>query len=428
MTNAYLLALTDGGGTVPPELGVARRLLARGHRVSVLAEDSMAPEVAASGAELQRWTHALNRADRLPQHAVYREWEIRNPKRLLSEMIQHLIVDPAAGYARDVTTALRSARPDLVLVSFFAFGAMVAAEAEGVPFDVLMPNIYPLPAPGMPPFGLGSQPAMGMVGRLRDRAIAGMGQRLWDSRILPGLNALREDHGLAPLRHYQDQVHRARRELVMTSAAFDFPAVLPASARYVGPVLDDPSWAEAKPWTPPPGDAPLVLVAMSTTFQNQLGCLQRVIDALANLRVRAVVTTGPALDPGALTAPSNVSVVASAPHREVMRHAALVVTHGGHGTLLKAFSAGLPVVVLHHGRDQADNAARVTWRGVGVAVPRDAKPGRIAEAVRRVLGDPALLRAAAHLGDAVRHDADSGRLLQELETLGDHVDTCDQTG
>ncbi len=396
MTNAYLVALTDGGGTVPPELGVVRRLVERGHRVGVLAEDSTAAEVAATGAAFQRWTHALNRPDRRAEHAPYQEWKIRNPRRLLDEMVEHLIVGPAAGYARDVTAAIRSTRPDLALVSFFAFGAMVAAEAEDVAFDVLMPNIYPLPAAGLPPLGLGLRPARGPLGRLRDRVVGAMGQRLWDARMLPGLNALRGGYGLAPLAHYQGQVHRARRELVMTSPAFDFPAALPANARYVGPVLDDPVWADAPGWTPPPGDGPLVLVAMSTTFQDQTGSLQRVVDALATLPVRAVVTTGPALDPDMLTAPGNVTVVAAAPHREVLRHAALVVTHGGHGTLVKAFVAGVPVVVLHHGRDQADNAARVTVHGAGVAVSRHARPGRIAGAVRRVLGPgiPARRRCA----------------------------------
>ncbi len=106
----------------------------------------------------------------------------------------------------------------------------------------------------------------------------------------------------------------------------------------------------------------------------------------------------------------------------MLRHAALVVTHGGHGTLVKAFAAGVPVVVLHHGRDQADNAARVTVHGAGVAVSRHARPGRIAGAVRRVLGDPAYRHAAGALGEALRRDADSGSLLRELEDLDAPVD------
>ncbi len=118
-----------------------------------------------------------------------------------------------------------------------------------------------------------------------------------------------------------------------------------------------------------------------------------------------------------LRAPANVAVVASAPHRLVLPHADLVVTHGGHGTVIKALAAGVPLVILHHGRDQADNAVRVTARGAGVAVPRTASAQRIATAVTDVLGDPAYRRSAARLGEAITRDAESGMLVSELEQL-----------
>jgi MGT family glycosyltransferase len=414
MGNTYLFALTDGGGTVAPELGVARRLVERGHRVTVLAEDSMSPAVTATGATFHPWRHGLNRPDHRPEHAPYREWELRSPPALLREMINHLVVRPAVGYARDVTDAIHADRPDLVLASFFAFGAMVAAEAATVPFDVLMPNIYPLPAPGLPPFGPGLRPAHGPVGRLRDRLVGTMSQRTWDGATLPALNAVRAAHGLEPVAHYQDQIHHARRELVLTSAEFDFPARLPANVRYLGPILDDPIWAPG-PWLPPPGDAPLVLASMSSTFQDQAACLQRVADALGSLSLRGLVTIGPVIDPSQLNPPPGVTVIPAAPHREVLQHAALVVTHGGHGTLMKAFAAGRPVVVLAHGRDQADNAARVIHHGAGLAVSRAAKPAKIAAAIRRVLDDPAYQQSAARLGAALRRDADDARLMTELE-------------
>jgi UDP:flavonoid glycosyltransferase YjiC (YdhE family) len=360
----YLVALVDGGGTVPPELGAVRRLAERGHTVTVLGEDSMAAEVATTGAAFRPWQRGPNRPDRRPEHDPSRDWEVRNPLRLVQRLIETQFVGPAAGYAADVDAAITEVRPDAVVCSLFAVGAMLGAESAGIPFAVLLPNIYLLPADGMPPFGLGLRPARGALGRLRDAAIGGFSRRLWDSRGLPGLNTLRAERGLAPLEHLWDQVHRARRELVMTSRDFDFPARLPAGARYVGPVLDDPAWA-GLPWAAPAGDDPLVLVTMSSGFQDQLGSLRRIVEAMGVLPVRAVVTTGPALDPASFDPPGNVTVLAAAPHRQVLGHAALVVTHGGHGTVMKALAAGVPMVVLHHGRDQADNAARVTARGAG---------------------------------------------------------------
>jgi len=63
------------------------------------------------------------------------------------------------------------------------------------------------------------------------------------------------------------------RVLVMTSPSFDFPAqALPPNVRYVGPQLDDPHWAEGEDWRPA-GLEPLVLVAMSSTFQSHVDAL-----------------------------------------------------------------------------------------------------------------------------------------------------------
>ena len=415
----YLFAVVDGGGNVPPELSAARRLVERGHAVTVLAEDSVASDVRATGAALRRWAHAPNRPDRAPDHDPARDWECTYPWQLVERLVATLMVGPAAAYATDVSDAIREARPDLVACSMFCLGGMVAAEAAGIPFDVLLPNVYPFPAHGLPPFGLGLQPARGIAGRFRDRVLNSLAERLWDANGLPGLNALRHRFDLPPLARFFEQVGRARRQLIMTSASFDFPARLPDNARYVGPVLDEPAWAESSRWTAPEGHSPLILVALSSTFQDQIGCLQRIVDALGPMPVRAVVTTGPAVDPTALRPSRNVAIVQSAPHREVLWQAALAITHGGHGTVMKALAAGVPMVVLPHGRDQADTAARVTARGAGVALVRTASPGAISRAVRRVLQHDSYRAAARDLGAVIRRDAAGNTLMHELEELAD---------
>jgi hypothetical protein len=137
------------------------------------------------------------------------------------------------------------------------------------------------------------------------------------------------------------------------------------------------------------------------------------------MSVRAVVTTGPAVDPTALRSSHNVSIVQSAPHREVLWQAALAITHGGHGTVMKALAAGVPIVVLPHGRDQADTAARVTARGAGVALARTASPDAIGRAVQRVLQHDSYRAAARHLGEVIRRDAEGNTLIDELEALTD---------
>ncbi|HEX2574696.1 MAG TPA: glycosyltransferase, partial [Aquihabitans sp.] len=175
----YLAALADGGGTVPPELGAVRRLVERGHRVTVLGEDSFEADARATGATFRRWEAGPNRPDRLPANDPLRDWEVRSPMRLFDRLIDVQLVGPAAAIAADVAAAIAVERPDAILSSQFTIGAMAAAEAAGIPFAVLMPNIYTAPAEGLPPLGAGFQPARGSLGRLRDRAVSALTGRAW---------------------------------------------------------------------------------------------------------------------------------------------------------------------------------------------------------------------------------------------------------
>ncbi|MBP2367036.1 nucleotide disphospho-sugar-binding domain-containing protein [Pseudonocardia parietis] len=413
----YLFALTDGGGTVPPEIGVVRRLVDRGHRVRVLAETSMEQSVRAVGAEFVPWQPGPAAHGAPPGAAAYRDGETRDPWTLARGMADHMIAGPALGQARRLRSVAAVQRPDLVVTSFVAFGAMAAADAAELSFDVLIPNIYPIPAAGLPPMGTGWKPARTGLGRLRDRVVGRASTAMLGRFALPRLNEVRAELGTPPLRVLWDQVHRARRQFLLTSRSFDFPGELPSSVRYAGPVLDDPVWARADEWREPGGRGPLVLVALSSTDQGQRRCVQNVVDALARLDVRGLVTTGPALDPRELRGGDRVEIVRSAPHREVIDRADLVITHGGHGTVLKALVAGRPLVVLPHGRDQPGNAVRVSARGAGLVVRRTASASTIATAVTTVLSTRCYAEAARRLGRSIRAEIDRSPLVDELESL-----------
>ncbi|MCV2489154.1 hypothetical protein OF117_07235 [Geodermatophilus sp. YIM 151500] len=411
----YLAAMWDGGGTVPVEVGVVRRLLARGHTVTVLGDPTIAPDLAGTGAEFRSWVRAPHRVSTAREDDVFKDWEVlRNPPALLGRLRDRLVTGPAAAQAADVREALATRPADAVVANAALLGAMVGAESLGVPFAVLSPNVYSRPAPGLPPFGSGLRPARGPAGRLRDRALTGLVDRLWN-RGLPDLDAARAGVGLGPLPSVWAQWDRAARVLVLTSAVFDLPAELPDGVRYVGPVLDDPAWAE--PVEPPAGDGPLVAVGLSSTWMRQEDVLRRIVAALASLDVRAVVTTGPAVDPAEVPGSGRIAVVRSASHAQLFERADAVVTHAGHGTLVRALAAGVPAVCLPMGRDQRDNVVRAARHGAVVGLPARASSGRIAAAVRQVLTDPAYRRGARALGARLRADAAGTALVDELEAV-----------
>jgi MGT family glycosyltransferase len=407
----YLFTLWDGSGTVPAELSVARALVGRGHRVTVLADPTVAPEATAAGAAFIPWREAPHLVSRRAEDDLMRDFEARTPPQLIARISDRLICAPAAVQAAETAEAIREQRPDALVSSCMLLGPQIAGEAAGLPVTALMPNIYFLPAPGLP-FGTGMLPAKGLPGRVRDAALARLGGRWW-ARGLPAVNAARAEHGLEPLAAVWQQLDRARRVLVLTSPSFDFPAQLPANVRYVGPRLDDPGWAE--PWQAPPGDAPLVLVSLTTGFMDQLPVLRRIVEGMGELPVRGVVTTGNAIGPADVPAPANAQVVRSAPHSAILEQAAAVVTHGGHGTVIKALAAGVPALVLPMGRDQLDNAARVVARGAGLRLKPSASSSAIAAAVRRLLDEPAHREGARRLATKLRAETQRDLAADEIE-------------
>jgi len=295
---------------------------------------------------------------------------------------------------------------------------MAAAESAGLPCVALGANVYLFPRPGVPPFGPGLMPASNAAGRLRDWIIRTIALRVFGKGAAT-FNATRAALGLAPVRHPFDQLQRLACHLVLTSAAFDFQSTTPSSQIvYAGPELDDPAWTAPwqSPW-PPDDRRPLVLVGFSTTFQNQEDALRRAIEALADLDVRAVVTAGPSIDIAELPAAANVHVCQSAPHSELLREAAVVITHAGHGTVIRALAAGVPLVCMPMGRDQNDTAARVVYHGAGVRLNAAAAPSRIRAAVSDVLGAPRYRQRARALGEQIVRDAHASPAVQLLERV-----------
>ena len=113
------------------------------------------------------------------------------------------------------------------------------------------------------------------------------------SPTLPRLNAVVERYERLPLDDVFELFDRCSRVLVMTSPSFDFRAPqLPQNVTYVGPQLDDPDWAAETKWERQGSSEPLVLVATSSIYQDQIALLRRIAQAVGQLPVGAVLTAG----------------------------------------------------------------------------------------------------------------------------------------
>ena len=445
----YLFAHWNGGGTNPPILAIARRLVQRGHNVRILTQPGLQSEVEKIGATFvsvsahqvsdragretdpkgkikirmfdQMRTAAIRLRDRTRIHSRLKTLIAGDGAEMLSYFFGQ-----APAYAKDVLTELERGPADLVVAMDMLFGAMAAAEKAQLPFVVLAPNICFYPDPGIPPFGSGFLPGKGTFGHLRDTIVRAYHEHTIAKGFI-GLNAARQQIGLAPLRHPYEQVERAAKVLVLTSPHFDFAAKSRrANVIYAGPELEDPAWSE--PFSEQRArtdERPLVLVGLGTTSQGQAPVLQRILNALGTLPVLGLATTGPALEPSYFDVPENVILRRSLPHSQVLPEASLTITHAGHGTVIRSLAYGVPVLCIPLGRDQRDNAARVVARAVGKRLPSSANTARIRDAIREILRDPNYQNAAQVLGKQIRKEAESSptvRILEGIANAGRNAD------
>ena len=403
-----LMAMFQGGGNIPQLLPIVTRLVMLGHRVRVLVgpgvrrsrlpvSEHLLQSLHATGAQILRLREPeVHPWDTVPStHGVLLGW---TPKAF------HWVEQEARAqlwlphWAHEVAAELRRDPADVLVADFVLVGALVAAEAVGVPTAALFHALSPRPIPGSPPYGPGWLPAVSLAGRLRDATGTFVVNRLYAQEALPSLNQARTRLGMPPLRWYFTQYDRTTRVVALMSPHFDFPSQeMPPNVRLVGTPLDEVKLA---PWTPPWSTAerqPRLLVSLSTLNQGQTPLMERILTALASLPVRAVVTLGPALAASQFTPPSNVTLETFVPHGAVLPHVDAMVTQCGLGTVMKALAHGVPLVCIPLVGDQPDNAARVVVCGAGLRVPADAPHSRIREAIQRVVTDPSFRHAAQQL-------------------------------
>jgi MGT family glycosyltransferase len=412
-----LVAGWDSGGGVEAVQTVVGRAVARGHQVRVLGTEGLRSRFEAAGATFLRYRYAPDNDMSKPETDLVKDWQTRNPVSQWRRVRDRQLCGPAREFCRDVAEELRREAADVTVVDTMIPAAMFGSEVRGVRSVIVMHGPYMIPRPDIPPLGTGWMPGKGPLGRLRDRSAAAVTLAVFRS-WMPALNRVRAEVGLPPVRGLPGLMARADRVLVCSSPSYDFGSgSVPANVRYVGPQLDDDPGEGSGEWGAGEPGQPLVLVGLSSTVMRQEALLQRAADALGQAQVRGLVTTGPAVDPAVISVPPDVTVTRWVRHADVLPHCSAVITHGGHGTVMKALIAGVPLIVVPLGRDQPDNAGRVVYAGAGVRLRKNATVSALRVAISRVIEDPRYRAAAQHMAARLAAERNDNLVVDELERL-----------
>jgi UDP:flavonoid glycosyltransferase YjiC (YdhE family) len=358
----FLIVSWDGGGNTPPALNLGARLVRQGHQVRLLGWESMASRAAAAGVEFATYPS-------IPPWPPELAFEDALEERLLPALL-------GPGTRDDILTEAKGFAPDVVVVDCMMDAALAAARMLALPSAVLVHLPY---------------------------------------------SAFRYEWGDEATRakkaRYLDE---ASAVLALVPPGFDSPCPVRANTTYVGPITDPNPQprldARDAGLLAEPGD-PWVLLSLSTTLQGQAAALPPMLEAVAALPVRVLLTLGGALPASAIDPPPNVTVRGFVPHHLVLPHMAAVISHGGLSTITAALTAGVPLLCIPQGRDQSDNAQRVAASGVGRALATSAPPAQIAYALEELLADPAALREARRFARVIGELGGGAAAMRKVAAL-----------
>jgi UDP:flavonoid glycosyltransferase YjiC (YdhE family) len=368
-----LLGAFGDPGHAFPIIGLGRALRARGHDVTI-----------------QTWTRWQADIERegigfapAPEYDVFPTLD--RPLKPYEAVVRA---------AREAGPLVEELRPDAIVADILTLAPALAGELAGIPVGTLIPHVHPASATGFPAYSAGARLPRTAAGRAFWRAFE-RPLRIGLDLGRDELNETRRRLGLGPQTHHHGGISRELC-LVGTFPALEYPRAWAPHEHVVGPLLWEPP---ADPVAVAPGDEPLVLVAPSTSQDPDHRLLRACLTGLDGLPLRVLATWNRRVPNRELPRPANARVVEWVSYARTMPEAAVVVCHGGHGTVARALSCGAAVVACPAAGDMNENAARIDWAGVGVRVPRRlVGPVAVRLAVLRALGDARLRARAAAVG------------------------------
>jgi rhamnosyltransferase subunit B len=380
-----LLVTVGSAGDVHPFIALGLALRARGHRATILSNPYFQPLIEQQGlgfvplGTIEDFESALD------------DPNLWHPRRGFKVVAQRMMVPAIAEIYRAIEAHADAGT--VVAASGISFGARVAQEKLGLPTATVH----------LQPAIIRSLVDQGMLGYLRISA----SQPMWFKRALfrvidwaaidhhlkGPLNEFRATLGLAPVdRVLHRWMHSPQCVIGFFPEWFAQPqSDWPPHTHLVGfPLWDGgggpmPTSREAEDFLES-GEAPIIFTPGSAAATMQR-FFSTSVETARRLGVRAMLVTNFASQlPRDL--PKGVRAFGYVPFSEALPRAALLVYHGGIGTLAQTIKAGTPHLVVPCAHDQFDNGWRIEQLGLGRSIPQTRYgAARAVDAIRAILAD-----------------------------------------
>ncbi len=402
-------------GHLHPFGALGRELIARGHRVTLLHMEDVRGRALEEGLEFA----ALGESDHPPESLGRSLAELGRRKGLGAlRFTIDAVRRTTEMICRDAPAMLEARGIDRLLVDQMEPAGAAVADHLGIPFVTICNALALNREAYMPPPFTGWKHTRSRWGRARNSAGYAIHDRLM-TPVMQVVASWRKRWGLASLRSADDSFSTLA-QISQLTRGFDFPREsLPRGFTYAGPLRRPGLQPAPFPWQELDG-RPLIYASLGTLQHGKREIFARMAEACAPLDVQLVIAHNGGLGQTDVAALAGRPVaIPFVPQREVLKRAALTLTHAGLNTVLDSLAASVPLIAMPITYEQPAIAARLEASGAGLSIaPSRLTPVSIREGILRVLRDASYRERAQSAADEIGEAGGVERAASVVEGLG----------
>ncbi|MGB6975390.1 MAG: nucleotide disphospho-sugar-binding domain-containing protein [Terracidiphilus sp.] len=401
-----------GTGHVNPLIALSQELTARGHKVTFFEKPKIADRVRHAGLNFVPLSGDNSSKPTSPPAATPAIWsDIAtlgfNLKRVTADIEQFL---------RTAPPALRRSGVDALIINEVALTGPTIAELLRLPYFIIstsVPHSFGWnPSPWLSPRDYSGSWIHQLQKTLLELSVFQI-----RGPIRRVIDRYRQNIGLYPVK-YLEKLYPCLAHITQIPKCLDLPRTsIPANFHYAGPFVStssrplvDFSWHRLD-------GRPLIYASLGTTRNVQPLIFNMIAEACRGLDAQLIISLGGRFSPeqfGAL--PGDPLLVPHAPQLDLLKLAAIVITHAGSNTVLETLMESVPILAIPIAHDQPAIAARLARLNLAQVIPPRARSAEtIRAALVTLLSDSRYRDSAQQIGAQMRSLRGAGHAADLIE-------------
>lgn len=392
----FLFFTNPAYGHLNPILGIVRELVKKGNKVVVYNTLEFAEKIKQTGSEFREPPFKIENFDLRMMNSAAN--------------IAEKVLDLTEKAVPAISKIIQAEKFDCLLHDSVSLWGKIAGIKNNIPAISLVPSM-----------GINLKVILSFTKFLSSDYLQLVRQPLRTLQIFSNFSSVYKQIGEGTPLIFDLFVNKEKLNLVFTSDYFQpCRESFDSSFKFVGPVIFDRK-EESVPAKLLQTDQPIIYVSLGTAFNDDIDFYKLLINSFSHLPYQVFVSIGNYLKAAELgKIPGNVYVKSYLPQLEILKKAALFISHGGMNSVNESLYFGVPMLLFPIIQEQHINSARVEKLEAGIYCKKEKTNKEILiKLINKMLTTEYYTKNAQKVGDTL---VKAGGLKTAVENILSFVD------